>query len=101
MLYLILTKQTKLGWREYVQNVVTLASIALVMIWVNGMFQNFDTNFFFVVRPPVEGLPVLNLNNGWYVYFAHLVCLGLLGVTLVHLPSMIAEFRKRKKDENV
>ncbi len=98
-LYLILAKQARLGWREYVQNVLTLAAVALVMIWVNGMFQDFDTNFFFVVRPPIDGMPMLNLDNGWYAYFAHLVFLGLIGVTLVHLPSMIVEFKNRKKEK--
>ena len=96
-IYLILTKQVKTGKKEYVQNLVTLAVIAVVMIWVNGALQTYNTNFFYVVRPPVKGLPLLNLNHGWYVYFAHLCCLGAFGVTLVHLPSMIADFLRKKK----
>ncbi len=96
-IYLILTKQVKLGVKEYAQNLITLAVIALIMIWVNGMFQNFETNFFYVVRPPVDGLPLLNLNHGWYAYFAHLAFLGAFGVTLVHLPAIIFEILEKRK----
>lgn len=96
-IYLILTKQVEMGKKKYLQNVATLAAIAIVMIWVNGALQEYNTNFFYVVRPPVKGLPLLNLDHGWYVYFAHLCCLGVLGVTLVHLPSMIADFLRKKK----
>ncbi len=96
-LYAVITKQVDLGWRAWLRNVGTLLALAISMIWVNGALKQYDTNFFYVVRPPVEGLPVLNLNNGWYAYFAIVVGIGFLGVTLVHLPALIGEWTHRRK----
>jgi hypothetical protein len=56
-----------------------------------------------LVRPPIKNLPILNLNHGWYVYFVSLVACGFLGVTLVHLPSLIVELKnkiKKSKSKN-
>ncbi len=98
-LYLIITKQVKLGFNAYIKNLVTIACLAIIMIWVNGALQEFNTNFFYVVKPPADGLPLLNLDNGWFAYFFTLVALGIVLITLVHLPALIKEI-KAKKAEN-
>ncbi len=90
-LYLVLTKQVDLGRRAWGRNLALLASLAVAMLWVNGALQAYDTNFWYVVRPPVDGLPLLNLDNGWYAYFATLLVCGFVGVTAVHLPFMLKE----------
>ncbi len=95
-IYLIATKQVNLGKKAWITNLISLFSLAIGMIWLNSALQTYDTNFWYVVRPPVEGLPVLNLNYGWYAYFGTLLLLGFIGVTVVHLPFIITE-RKRKK----
>lgn len=94
VVHMICSKQVELGRRAYVRNLVTLAGLLFVMLWVNSILSVYDTNFFYVARPPVEGLPLLNLDNGWYVYFATLVGLGLIALTVVHLPAMLREQRK-------
>ncbi len=93
-LYLLCTKQVDLGKKAYVRNLLILGCLLFVMLWVNSALAAYDTNFFYVVRPPAEGLPVLNLDNGWLAYFLTLVGLGVVGVTLTHLPAMVKE-RKR------
>lgn len=95
-IYLICTKQTSLGIKNWKTNIITLFALAFSMIWVNSILSEYDTNFFFVVRPPAENLPILNLNNGWYVYFLTILLLGFIGVTLVHLPFIIKEKKKLK-----
>ncbi len=95
-IYLVATKRVRLGCRAWLTNAVSLLCLSLVMIWVNGLLQTYDTNFFYVVRPPVEGLPLLNLDHGWYAYFAALIGCGFVGITLVHLPFLIAEEKKKK-----
>lgn len=95
-LYLIISKQVCLDLRTYFRNVIALLSLAFIMIWVNGALKIYDTNFFFVVRPPADGLPILNLNHGWYIYFLSLVLTGMVLMTLLHLPFII----KSKKIEN-
>ncbi len=95
-LYLILTKQVDLGLRAWLRNMGTLLALAVSMIWVNGALKEYETNFFYVVRPPVDGLPLLNLDNGWYVYFATILMIGFVAVTLIHLPALIGEWKKTK-----
>ncbi len=93
-LYLICTKQVDLGVKAYLRNLAVLLVLLFVMLWVNSILSVYDTNFFYVVRPPAEGLPLLNLDNGWFAYFLTLVGLGLVGVTLTHLPAMLKERKK-------
>ncbi len=89
--YLVATKQVELGKKAWITNLVALFSMAVVMVWVNSILQAYDTNFWYVVRPPVEGLPVLNLDRGWYAYFGTLILIGFIGVTAVHMPFMVKE----------
>lgn len=93
-LYLLCTKQADLGKKAYLRNLGLLSCMLFGMIWVNSALSVYDTNFWFVVRPPVDGLPLLNLDHGWLCYFFTLVAIGLLAVTVVHLPAMIKEHKK-------
>ena len=90
-IYLISSKEVDLGMKVWLRNIISLFAMAFAMVWVNGILQTYNTNFWFVVRPPRDGLPLLNLNNGWYVYFLTVLSLGFIGVTLVHLPFMLKE----------
>ncbi len=94
-IYLVATKQSDLGFRAWIKNLATLFSLSVIMIWVNGALQAYDTNFLYVVRPPVEDLPILNLSNGWFAYFGTLIVLGFIGVTAVHLPTLVKEIKNR------
>ncbi len=96
-IWLVATGQADLGRRAWLRNLGILFALLVGMIWVNGALQVYDTNFLYVVRPPVEGLPLLNLDHGWYVYIAVLAGLGFLGVTAVHLPFLIREAKCRKR----
>lgn len=86
--------QVDLGTRAWLRNMGILLALAIAMLEINGALSAYGTNFLFVVRPPMEGLPVLNLDHGWYVYFLTLAVLGLGALTLFHLPFML---RGRKK----
>ncbi len=95
-IYLIATKQVKLGKKEWITNIIVLFSMSIIMIWVNSALQVYETNFWYVVKPPVENLPILNLNNGWFAYFGTLLLIGFIGLTLVHLPFIIKEYKVKK-----
>ncbi len=96
-IYLVMTSQVELGFKAWKKNLLLLFAMAVGMIWLNSALQVYDTNFWYVVRPPVDGLPLLNLDNGWFAYIGVLLCLGFAGVTLVHLPFMLKERKKNKK----
>ena len=96
-LYLICTKQAQTGLRAYIRNIIIMAITVFMMIWVNSIFSVYQTNYFYIVRPPYEGLPILNLNHGYAAYFFTVVALGLVAITLVHLPFIIVEAVQKKK----
>ncbi len=93
-LHLLLTRQVDLGLQAYLRNLKVLSGMLFVMIWLNSALSVYDTNFWYVVRPPAEGLPLLNLNNGWLCYFLTLVGIGLFALTVTHLPAIIRERKK-------
>jgi uncharacterized membrane protein YwaF len=96
-LHLLLTRQVDLGLKAYLRNLKVLGGMLFLMIWVNSALSVYDTNFWFVVRPPADGLPLLNLNNGWLCYFLTLVGIGLFAITITHLPTIIKERKKANR----
>ncbi len=95
-IYLMRTGQAELGRKAWMRNISFLFAMAILMIWVNSILQVYETNFWYVVRPPVEDLPILNLDHGWFAYFGSLLVLGFLGVSAVHLPFMTKEVRQKE-----
>ena len=94
-IYLIKTQDIDLGIKVWLRNIFVLFVMSIIMIWVNGALKSYDTNFWFVVRPPQDGLPLLNLDNGWYVYYLTLLGIGLISATLVHFPFMLKEIKNK------
>ena len=58
--------------------------------------QSYDINFMYVAGPPMEGLPLLNLNNGWAVYFLTLVGLVLILMALFTYIAISVTKQKNK-----
>ncbi len=96
-IYLIMTKQVALGIQSYKRNAAILTALVFIMLWVNSALSIYETNFFFLVKPPMDNLPVLNLNNGWFVYFITLVGIAFAAFTLLHVPFIL----KEKKEKSV
>lgn len=95
-IYLIISKKADLGLRTYIRNMIILLALVFAMIYVNSVLSVYDTNFMYLVRPPMEDLPYLNLNAGWYAYFLRLVALGVGIISAFHLPFIISERKKSK-----
>lgn len=96
-LYLIASGQAKLGLRTYLTNLGMLSGLTILMLYINGALSAYDSNFMYLTRPPMDNLPVLNLEHGWYVYFLTLVGIAVVMLTLFHLPFMIHQARKRTR----
>ncbi len=100
-IYLLKTKQVSLNTKDFIRNVVVLFSLSIVMIWINGALQIYETvNFFFVCKPPVDGLPFLNLKHGWHVYYINLCITGLVLEFIIHLPGIIKDRKQKKLESN-
>ena len=94
-LYLIICGHAKLGLKALGRNMIVLLSIVWALIYVNSALSQYNTNFMYLVRPPMENLPFLTLDYGWYVYFLHIVSLGAVVITLFHVPFIIMERKKK------
>lgn len=95
-LYLITTRQVSLNLRSYRTNMLILFGLAFAMMWINSILSTYETNFLYLRKPPLDGLPILNLDNGWFVYFISLVAVAFTLFTLFHLPFIISEIKKAK-----
>jgi uncharacterized membrane protein YwaF len=76
-----------------VNNLKLLCGVALVAFLMNSVLEQYQTNFLFLRLPPMENLPILNLNHGWYVYFVSLAAVACLLTLLVQLPFMLRNAR--------
>ena len=98
-LYLIRTGQAKLGLKALGRNIGILLVLGLIMLYVNGALSVYDTNFMYLVRPPMEGLPYLNLSHGWYAYFLRLMALGVILLVLFHSPFIWRNYKISRKSK--
>lgn len=99
--YLMKTKQVKLGFKEWLMDGAGLFALFIVSIWINSALLDYKVNFMFTAYPPAKGLPLLNLDNGWHAYIIALFMVGLVATFLLHLPYMIIEWKKGKKKEEI
>ena len=111
-LSIIIKKQITVTLKSHLQTLGILMVIFVGSIWVNTALSDTGsnpivmgvedteiyTNFFYSMKPPMDGLPLLNLNHGWFVYFFTIVLLGFTLVTLIHLPFIIKN--RNLKEEN-
>ncbi len=96
-LHLVLTKQVTFGLKEYIRNLKYLGITVMALLYLNSAFSAYGVNFCFLREPPLDGLPILNLNHGWALYFITLLLIGIISVTIVHLPGLIKEIKNNKK----
>lgn len=91
-LYLFLTKPIQYTIKEYFTGFFFSFTTQIFGVWINAFFGwDPDVNHMFVVRPPLEGLPILNLNKGWPFYMLQMFWIGALLVTLCYLPVIIRD----------
>ncbi len=93
--YLMAVERVDLSLRSYLTNLKLLALLVVVAFMMNSILEAYDTNFMFLREPPMEGLPILNLDHGWHIYFVTLALIACTLVLLVHLPFVISDFRKK------
>ena len=94
--YLMLVEKVYLGLKTYKRNLISLSGFGMLGMMMNSILAEYKVNFLYLRKPPMDNLPILNLNNGYYVYIVTLVVIVILLLTLVHLPFMIKEKKRLK-----
>ena len=95
-LYLLISKRVVLTGKIFIKNISFLLILMVFGIWINSILADKGVNFFFLANPPMpdQHLPILNTDNGWGWYFVTLVSIGLIIMTLFHLPFIIINHKK-------
>lgn len=88
-IYLVSNKIIKITFKTILRNYGILIFIAFLMIDINSALQDHGANYLYLSRPPLDGLPILNLNHGWYAYFLTLIIIGVVVLALIQLPFAI------------
>lgn len=100
---IVTKKQIKITLKSHLQTLLMITLMFVSSVWLNAILSDTGsnsvdsyTNFFYSMRPPLEGLPLLNLNNGWFVYFFTIVGIGFISITLLQLPFIIKSIKNSK-----
>ncbi|MBQ8292246.1 MAG: YwaF family protein [Bacilli bacterium] len=113
-LYIPMSKVIVIDTKKFLNTCLCLIGLFIVSIYINGLIsvpaqeviQNGEVIgvteglyvwFFYSTKPPIKNLPILNLNNGWIVYIISILIIGILAMTLAHLPFLIKDYKKYKK----
>ena len=93
-IYLAAVEKVDLSVKTYFTNLKLLVCVVLLATLMNSILEQYETNYLFLRKPPMENLPILNLDNGWYVYFLTLLVIACALVFLVQLPFMLLQKKR-------
>lgn len=100
-IYLYINKEIKFTIKDYFTSLIFLLTLGFIAIYLNGMLQNGNTNFMYVVRPPEDNLPYLTIKYGWLVYIVHYFMLAIILITLAYIKPIIDYFKNRKVNNDI
>ena len=100
---IVTIKQIHITFKSHLKTLLIIFLMFVGSSWVNSILSDtgsssdtYYTNFFYSMMPPLENLPVLNLNHGWFVYFFTILGIGISLITLLQLPFIIKSFKQSK-----
>ena len=97
-IYLLTSKTVIITYKVMFKNICILSGFGFISLYINGILSSGRTNFMFVTRPPMENLPILNLNQGWHMYFLKLMITAVILMVVFHLPFAIHNSKKSKAE---
>ena len=94
-LYLLTNKEMKWTIKDMLNCLKILGLVGLISIYINSMLSDgvSNINFMYTVKPPQDGLPYLNLNQGWFVYILKYASVAIVAVVLTYIKPVV-EFAK-------
>ena len=87
--------------KDFVNCLKILGLFGLVSIYINSMINDGTggINFMYTVKPPQDGLPYLNLNQGWFVYILKYASIAVTVIALTYIKPIIDWFKSLKKKD--
>ncbi|MBR2322860.1 MAG: YwaF family protein [Clostridia bacterium] len=113
-IYILREKLVKWEIKTYGVNLAIVGMIALIVLWINSFLSvavctceeclagahNYfaRANFMYLTHPPMDNLPLLNLDNGWYCYFLTLASLVIVLLGIFHVVAYSVYKKSLKKN---
>lgn len=97
---IIIREWVKVDWKLCFNNIIILLCFAVFSLWVNSALSVYGANFLYLSRPPMKGLPLLNLDHGYHVYLITLITIGVVVMLLVHGVIILIKRGKRHEASN-
>ena len=99
---LLTNKDMKWTIKDMLNCFKILGLFGLLSIYINSMLNDGTggINFMYTVAPPQDGLPYLNLNQGWLMYIIKYASVAILAVLLTYIKPIIDFFKNLKNKNN-
>lgn len=101
-IFLLTNKDMKWTIKDMLNCFKILGLFGLLSIYINSMLNagTGGINFMYTVAPPQDGLPYLNLNQGWLMYIIKYASVAILAVLLTYIKPIIDFFKNLKNKNN-
>lgn len=101
-IFLLTNKDMKWTIKDMLNCFKILGLFGLLSIYINSMLNDGTggINFMYTVAPPQDGLPYLNLNQGWLMYIIKYASVPILAVLLTYIKPIIDFFKNLKNKNN-
>jgi len=95
-IYVLKERAVNWSWRVFARNMGYVGITAFAATVINSMLVTAypKVNFMYLVRPPMDNLPVLNLDNGWFAYFGTLAAILVAVMLAFHAIAIACSKRK-------
>ena len=102
-LYLLTNKNMKWTMKDLVNCFKLLGLFGLLSIYINSMLNDGsgDINFMYTVKPPQDGLPYLNLDQGWLMYIIKYASIAVVAILLTYIKTIIDYVKTLKKSKEL
>ena len=99
-IYSIKHKLVRWSFAVLLRNLRYLGAVIFFATIMNSMiYESYnDVNFFFLVKPPMENLPILNLDNGWAAYISALAVVAITLLSLLHAILIFIQYKSDNKE---
>ncbi len=100
-LSILMDKERKLTIKDYYSSLLFILGLMFFAIYINSVVYDgtAEVNFMYVVSPPMEGLPYLTEEHGWFVYIMHYAVLVLVSITACYAKPIYLELKKKLKKD--
>jgi hypothetical integral membrane protein (TIGR02206 family) len=101
-IYLLTNKDMKWTVKDLLNCFKLLGLFGLISIYINSMLNDGsgEINFMYTVKPPQDGLPYLNLNQGWFIYILKYASLAIVAIVLTYIKPIV-EYSKTLSKKKV